>query len=160
MPKTGKKRHNPPTVATTRTSRARARAPTMSAGPPASLRPAPSLCPAAHLSTRGSSSTRWDSGCAWRCRRSQQTSHRPRVPPTLTTLLAPNWLQVLATSLPVGTANWPQVPLTATGFALSPASEPFPQKLVERIRSGQYVDMWDLLTDNISQLQQLEAFGG
>ena len=53
--------------------------------------------------------------------------------------------------------HWPQVPLTATGFALSLAFEPFPQKLAERIRSDQYVDMRDLLTDNISLLQQLET---
>ena len=45
------------------------------------------------------------------------------------------------------------------GFSLSPASEPFPKKLVDKIRSGQFVEMRELLTDNISLIQQLEAFG-
>lgn len=46
------------------------------------------------------------------------------------------------------------------GFSLSPATEPFPAKLVERIRAGQFVEMRDLLTDNISLLQHLETLGG
>ena len=59
----------------------------------------------------------------------------------------------------------PQVPhvqptgtTVATAVSLSPASEPFPAKLVERIRSGQFVEMRELMTDNIALLQQLEAF--
>ena len=43
------------------------------------------------------------------------------------------------------------VPLVFTSFA-----QPFPAQLVERIRSGQFVEMKDLLTDNISLLQHLE----
>lgn len=35
---------------------------------------------------------------------------------------------------------------------------PFPRKLVDRIRTGQYVEMRDLLTDNISLLQQMDTF--
>ena len=46
------------------------------------------------------------------------------------------------------------------GLSLSPATSPFPHKLVDRDRSGQFVDMRDLLTDNISLLQQLDTFGG
>lgn len=44
------------------------------------------------------------------------------------------------------------------GLSLSPATEPFPQKLVDRVRTGQYIEMRDLLTDNIALLQQLETF--
>ena len=44
------------------------------------------------------------------------------------------------------------------GISLSPATEPFPQKLVDRVWAGQFVEMRDLLTDNISLLQQLETF--
>ena len=44
------------------------------------------------------------------------------------------------------------------GLSLSPATEPFPQKLVDKVRAGQFVEMRDLLTDNISLLQQLETF--
>ena len=58
-----------------------------------------------------------------------------------------------------GAASVPSI-LPPTGVSLSPATEPFPQKLVDKIRSGQYVPMRDLLTDNISLLQQLESFGG
>ena len=46
------------------------------------------------------------------------------------------------------------------GLSLSPATAPFPQKLVDKVRSGQFVDMRDLLSDNVSLLQQLEIFGG
>ena len=45
---------------------------------------------------------------------------------------------------------------SAPGVILSPAAEPFPQKLVDRVRSGLFVEMRDLLSDNISLLQQLE----
>ena len=39
-----------------------------------------------------------------------------------------------------------------------PSYRAFPKKLVDRIRSGRYVDFRDLLSDNISLLQQLETF--
>lgn len=54
----------------------------------------------------------------------------------------------------------PATPVSAPGFSLSPALEPIPQRLVGKIQSGQYVDMKELLTDNVSLLQQLEAVGG
>ena len=38
-----------------------------------------------------------------------------------------------------------------------PCSEPFPRKLVDKVQSGAHVDMKELLGDNISLLQQLEA---
>ena len=47
----------------------------------------------------------------------------------------------------------------AKGVSLSPATEPFPPKLVERIRAGQFVEMRELLTDNIALLHQLESLG-
>ena len=39
--------------------------------------------------------------------------------------------------------------LSPAGLVLSPAAEPFPQKLVDKIRSGQFVDMKELLADNV-----------
>ena len=45
---------------------------------------------------------------------------------------------------------------SAPGVILSPAAEPFPQKQVDRVRSSLFVEMRDLLSDNISLLQQLE----
>jgi hypothetical protein len=53
----------------------------------------------------------------------------------------------------------PQQPIQASGFSLSPATQPFPQKLVDKVRSGQFIEMRELLADNISLMQQLEGFG-
>lgn len=46
------------------------------------------------------------------------------------------------------------------GLILSPAGEVLPRKLVEKIQSRQFVEMKELLFDNISLLQQLEATQG
>ena len=46
------------------------------------------------------------------------------------------------------------------GLILSPAGEVLPRRLVEKIGSHQYVDMRELLLDNISLLQQLKATQG
>ena len=42
------------------------------------------------------------------------------------------------------------------GLILSPAAEPFPQKLVTKVRSDQFVEMRELMANN-ALLQQLEA---
>ena len=42
------------------------------------------------------------------------------------------------------------------GLLLSPASEVIPKKLVDKIRSGRFIEMKELLQDNISLLAQLE----
>ncbi len=39
----------------------------------------------------------------------------------------------------------------------SPAEAPIPQKIVDKIRSGQFVEMRELLADNISLLEQLHS---
>lgn len=49
-------------------------------------------------------------------------------------------------------------PVGPPAFSLSPASEPFPSKLVEKVRSAQFVEMRELLSDNIALLQQMDAF--
>lgn len=46
------------------------------------------------------------------------------------------------------------------GLVLSPAAEPFPQKLVDRVRAGNFMEMRELLADNMSLLGQLEAVPG
>ena len=57
-----------------------------------------------------------------------------------------------------------EVPSTSAsllpGVSLSPATEPFPRKLVEKIQAGQFVEMKELLSDNIALLQQLDVFQG
>lgn len=65
---------------------------------------------------------------------------------------------MLATTTSTTTNQSSNAPHAVSGFSLSPATAPFPQKLVDKVRSGQFVEMRDLLTDNIS-LRQLEAFG-
>ena len=50
--------------------------------------------------------------------------------------------------------------LTPPYARVSSVTAPFPQKLVDEVRSGQFVEMRDLLTDNIALLRQLETFGG
>ena len=71
------------------------------------------------------------------------------LPPSTFGASLPPAMQTLVTSPPLPTAT--------AAFSLSPATEPFPQKL---ILSGQLVDMREMLTDNVSLLQQLEIMGG
>ena len=51
-------------------------------------------------------------------------------------------------------------PTPTAGLVLSPAAEPFPRRLVDKVKSGQFVEMRELLADNISLLHQLEAIQG
>ena len=53
-----------------------------------------------------------------------------------------------------------QVAQQSLGLSLSPAAAPFPHKLVTRVQAGEFVEMRDLLSDNMSLLQQLETLGG
>ena len=46
------------------------------------------------------------------------------------------------------------------GLLLSPALEVIPKKLVDKIRSGHFIDLKELLQDNISVLDQLETLQG
>ena len=46
------------------------------------------------------------------------------------------------------------------GMILSPAADPIPHGLVQRIQSGQFVEMRDLLADNIALLNQLSSLHG
>ena len=52
------------------------------------------------------------------------------------------------------------VPSPHAGMVLSPAAEPFPRKLVEKVRSGQFIEMRELLADNIGLIYQLESIQG
>ena len=49
---------------------------------------------------------------------------------------------------------------TSCGLSSSPAKQPFPRKLVEKVCSGQFVEMRELLRDNIYLLAQLKTLGG
>ena len=67
--------------------------------------------------------------------------------PSFSSILPP----LTTTSLPV---------TRATGIILSPALQPIPARLVQRIQSGEFVEMRDLLSDNIALHDQLEAVHG
>ena len=80
----------------------------------------------------------------------------------LTTLAQqPFWTPGTGTSTnpPGATAVLPQ-PASTSGLVLSPAAEPFPRKLVDKVISGQFIKMRELLADNIALLYQLEAMHG
>lgn len=46
------------------------------------------------------------------------------------------------------------------GLILSPACDPFPRTLVNRVQSGHFVEMRDLLADNIALVSQLSSLHG
>ena len=46
---------------------------------------------------------------------------------------------------------------SSSGMCLSPGSDPCPHKLVEKVQSGIYVEMKELLGDNISLLNSLNV---
>jgi len=51
-------------------------------------------------------------------------------------------------------------PQQTAGLVISPAAAPFPKKLVDKVKSGQFVEMKELLVDNIALMRQLEAMHG
>ena len=53
-----------------------------------------------------------------------------------------------------------QAPPTHAGLTLSPAAETFPKRLVDKVWSGQFTDMKELLADNMSLINQLETVSG
>ena len=52
------------------------------------------------------------------------------------------------------------LPPLASGLILSPAMAPIPHRLVQRIQAGRFVEMRELLTDNLALHDQLEAVQG
>ena len=52
------------------------------------------------------------------------------------------------------------LPQSQPGMILSPAADPIPHTLVQRIQNGQFVEMRDLLADNIALLNQLSSLNG
>ena len=84
--------------------------------------------------------------------------------PTVTTpTLQPPLGSVVGAAIPpavVGGANPGSGLGASTPLVLSPAAEPFPSKLVDKVRSRQFVEMRELLADNIALLRQLEAVHG
>ena len=86
-------------------------------------------------------------------------------PTSTTNVLAPGittWPSISvapSTSLPM--VNPAQVYHQQTaGLVISPAAAPFPKKLVDKVKSGQFVEMKELLVDNTALMRQLEAMHG
>ena len=52
------------------------------------------------------------------------------------------------------------LPPLASGLILSPVMAPIPHRLVQRIQAGWFVEMRELLTDNLALHNQLEAVQG
>ena len=61
---------------------------------------------------------------------------------------------------PHHTFTQPHTSTSTLGLILSPSSDPIPHRLVSRIQAGEFVEMRDLLADNISLHNQLEDFHG
>ena len=84
------------------------------------------------------------------------------LPPTTTAF---TWPQTVPWMTPPTNVDGPshhllgQVP-APNGLILSPMTEPIGPKLVHRIRSGQFVEMRELLPDNMALHQNLEAMHG
>lgn len=67
-----------------------------------------------------------------------------------------------ATNLSPVNSPLPHVPPPAatSGMVISPATEPFPRKLVDKVNTGYFVEMRKLLADNIAVLHQMEFIQG
>ena len=61
---------------------------------------------------------------------------------------------------PLHTLAQPPNSTSTLGLILSPSSDPIPHRLVSRIQVGEFIEMRDLLADNISLHNQLEDFHG
>ena len=72
--------------------------------------------------------------------------------PTLQALYPP-WDEA-----PLHTFAQPPTSTSTLGLILSPSSDPIPHRLVSRIQTREFIEMWDLLADIISFHNQLEDF--
>ena len=61
---------------------------------------------------------------------------------------------------PGDTGNTLNVQAQSAGMILSPAFQPIPAPLVRRIVSREFVEMWELLSDNLALHDQLEVVHG
>ena len=80
--------------------------------------------------------------------------------PPLTSI--PNPLP-LTSQFTLGLPHTPLPPNTGTsqkGLILSPSADPIPYSLVQRIQSGKFLEMRDLLADNVALHSQLEDLHG
>ena len=56
--------------------------------------------------------------------------------------------------------NLTHTPLSQQGTILSSRADPIPYRLVQRIQAGEFIEMRDLLADDIALHSQLEALHG
>ena len=67
---------------------------------------------------------------------------------------------VPSASIPLVGPQFPMPSQTQPGMILSPSADPIPQMLVQRAQSGQFVEMRELLADNIALYDQLASMHG
>ena len=84
---------------------------------------------------------------------------RPAPRLTMSTPLPPPAVTNATPVLPTPGSTHPPIP-SSSGLTLSDTAEPFPQKLVEKVTSGQFVEMSELLADNINLLQYMQSMQG
>ena len=89
------------------------------------------------------------------------TSSGP-APQPMHTVMSPSHLAVPVSLPSVAHTSGPPYwnPGQFQGMILSPALQPIPARLVRRIQAGEFIEMRDLLTDNIALHDQLEAVQG
>ncbi len=91
---------------------------------------------------------------------SGQLSQRPAPAVSSQAMLGPRMSSSLGSSLPMSSLPTSPPASVLTGACLSPGSVPFPARLVAKARSGVYIEMKELLGDNIALLSELETFNG
>ena len=77
--------------------------------------------------------------------------------PPLPSALPPSVSTSFSSAVGVPVSSPPMVPSHQGNLSLSLSMDPIPAKLVARIQEGQYVEMRDLLGDNIALTQHFEA---
>ena len=78
-----------------------------------------------------------------------------------TPLLVTNQAPILVTNqAPILVTNQAPILVTNQALVLSPAFLPIPNRLVEKIKVGHFIEMKELLGDNIALLQRLQEVQG
>lgn len=89
------------------------------------------------------------------------------LPQSIYSVAVPGATHTWSSQAPLASAALHQLPVLPTlattsrrGLILSPAADPIPHRLVQRIQAGEFVEMRDLLADNVSLHGQLEDIHG
>ena len=120
--------------------------------PPLGLLPDPSTLESVALTTSGPDVNQHGS-------LPQPTVTLPLLPPSSSTGPGRGPGDLIPSTMASG-LTVPPFAADSTGMILSPALQPIPARLVRRILSTEFVEMRDLLSDNVSLYEQLESIHG